>query len=135
MEAKGCAKPAVWKNARRHFYWAVRFRVARSTALSHLEEAAPDSTFEYRLRLLNSVAAVDATTDYRQLAEAIEKLDLSATLAQLHADYLFRQTVELTKDDRKAAMDGFMRLADTFSDEERATIMTLLQNSSRTSGK
>ena len=135
MEAKGCAKPAVWKNARRHFYWAVRARVARSTAIAHLEEAAPDLTFDYRTRLLESVTGVDSTTEYRQMAEAIEKLDLSATLAQLHADYLLRQMVQLTKDDRKAAMDSFMRLADTFSDEERAAMATLLQNGSRTSGK
>jgi acetyl-CoA carboxylase/biotin carboxylase 1 len=135
MEAKGCAKSAVWKNARRHFYWAVRARVARSTAIAHLEEAAPDLTFDYRTRLLNSVAAVDSTTEYRQMAETIEKLDLSATLAQLHADYLLRQMVQLTKDDRKAAMDGFIRLADTFSDEERAAMAALLQNGPRTSGK
>ena len=134
MEAKGCAKPAVWKNARRHFYWAVRARVARSTAIARLEEAAPDSTYDHRSRLLNSVASVDSTTEYRQMAEAIEELDLSATLAQLHADYLLRQMVEFTKDDHKAAMDSFIRLADTFSDEERAAMVTLLQNGPRTSG-
>lgn len=132
MEAKGCAKPAVWKNARRHFYWAVRARVARSVAIGRLEEAAPDSSFDYRSRLLDSVAAIDSTTEYRQMAEALEKLDLSATVSQLHADYLLRQMVQLTKDDRKAAMDGFMRLADTFSDEERAAIVVLLQNGART---
>ena len=134
MEAKGCAKPAVWKNARRHFYWAVRARVARSAAISHLAEAAPDSTFTYRSHLLDSVAAIDSTTEYRQMAEAIEKLDLSSTLAQLHADYLSRQMIELTKDDRKAAMDGFLRLADTFSEKERAAMVTLLQNGARTTG-
>ena len=68
------------------------------------------------------------------MAEAIEKLDLSATLAELHADYLLRQTIQLTKDDRKAAMDGFKRLANTFSDEERAALITFLQDP-RTSGK
>lgn len=135
MEAKGCAKPTVWKNARRHFYWAVRARVARSVAIAHLEEAVPDSTFDYRSRLLNSLAAIDSKTEYRQMAEAIEKLDLSATLAQLHADYLLRQMVEITKDDRKAAMDSFVRLADSFSDEERTAMAALLQNSTRTSCK
>ena len=135
MEAKGCAKPAVWKNARRLFYWAVRARVARSTAIAQLEEAAPDLTFDYRTRLLDSVAAIESTTEYRQMAEAIENLDLSATLAQLHADYLLRQMVQLTKDDRKAAMDSFVRLADTFSDEERAAMATVLQSGPRTSGK
>jgi len=136
MEAKDCAKPAVsgWKNARRLFYWAVRARVARSTAIAHLEETAPDSTFDYRTRLLAGVDST-TTTEHRQMAEAIEKLDLSATLGQLHVDYLLRQMVQLTKDDRKAAMDGFMHLADTFSDEETAAMATLMQNGSSTSGK
>ena len=82
MEAKGCAKPAVWKDARRHFYWAVRGRVARSSALAQLAEANPESTFEYRSRLLNSIAFVDKTTDPRIAAETLEKLDLTPTVAQ-----------------------------------------------------
>ena len=135
MEAKGCAKPPVWKNARRHFYWAVRACVARSVAIAQLEEVAPDSTFDYQLRLLYSLAAINSTTEYRQMADAIEKLDLSLTLAQLNADYLLCQMIELTKDDRKAAMDRFMRLADTFSDEEQAAMAAVLQSGARTSGK
>ncbi|PPR03190.1 hypothetical protein CVT26_008038 [Gymnopilus dilepis] len=131
MEAKGCAKPTVWKNARRHFYWAVRARVARSNALSVLAEATPDSSYEYRSRLLNSVAAIDSSMEYRQVAEALEKLDLSQTLTQLRADHLVRQMIQLTKDDRKSALDGLMRLADNFSEEERATLITLLKNGSR----
>jgi len=41
--------------------------------------------------------------------------------------------VQLTKEDRKAAMDSFMRLADSFSDEERTAMAGLLQNGTRTS--
>ncbi|KAF8159642.1 cytosolic acc1, acetyl-CoA carboxylase [Crassisporium funariophilum] len=135
MEAKGCAKPTVWKNARRHFYWAVRARVARSVALASLAKAAPDASFAYRSRLLDSLAAVESTTENREVAEAVEKLDLSSTVAQLKADHLMRQMVQLTKDDRKAAMDGFMRLADNFSDEERAALVSLLQSGPRMPGK
>lgn len=135
MEAKGCAKPAVWKNARRHFYWAVRARVARSQALSEIAEATPEANYEYRSRLLNSLAAIEPTTDYRQVAEAIERLDLSQTLAQLKADHLIRQMIQLTKEDRKAALDGYLRLADSFSDEERATIATALKSGTRSTGK
>jgi acetyl-CoA carboxylase/biotin carboxylase 1 len=134
MEAKGCAKPAVWKNARRHFYWAVRARVARSAALSQLAEATPDSTYEYRSRLLNNLAAIEPTTDYRQVSEALEKLDLAQTVTQLRADHLLRQMIQLTKDDRKAAMDGFLRLADNFSGEERAAIVNVLKTGARSPG-
>ncbi|KAJ3711622.1 hypothetical protein DFJ43DRAFT_1044333 [Lentinula guzmanii] len=43
----------------------------------------------------------------RQVSEVLEKLDLSQTVSQLRADYLMRRMVELTKEDRKAAMTGF----------------------------
>lgn len=135
MEAKGCARPTVWKNARRHFYWAVRARVARSSALAQIAEATPEANYEYRSRLLNSLAAIEPTTDYRQMSESIEKLDLLPTLAQLKADHLLRQMIQLTKEDRKAAMDGFLRLADTFSEDERATIATALKSGARSPGK
>jgi len=131
MEAKGCAKPAVWKDARRYFYWAVRARVSRSIALSALSEATPDSTYEYRSRLLDSLAGLEPTSDYRQVAEALEKLDLTQTITQLKADHLVRQMIQLTKDDRKAAIDGFARLADNFSEEERAALVALLKNAPR----
>ncbi|PPQ90739.1 hypothetical protein CVT25_010128 [Psilocybe cyanescens] len=131
MEAKGCAKPAVWKNARRHFYWALRARVARSSALSLIGEATPDATYQYRSRLLDSLAAIEPDTDYRQVAEALEKLDLTQTVAQLRADHLLRQMIELTKSDRKVVMDGLVRLADNFSDEERSTLVSLLKSGNR----
>lgn len=129
MEAKGCAKPMRWKNARRHFYWAVRARVVRSAALADLTEASPDSTFEYRIRLLDSVASLDPTSDYREVAEKLDKLDLTRTVAQLKADHLTRQLIDLNKEDRKAAMDGLLRLVDHLSEEDRACLTGVLQSS------
>jgi acetyl-CoA carboxylase / biotin carboxylase 1 len=129
MEAKGCAKSAQWQNARRHFYWATRARVARSAALAALAEASPDSTFQYRSRLLDSVASLEPTTDYREVAEKLDKLDLTATIAQLKADHLTRQLIELSKEDRKATMDGLLRLADHLSEEDRASLVGALQSS------
>lgn len=134
MEAKGCAKPAEWKTARRFFYWATRARVARSTALKTLAEASPDTTYEYRSRLLNNLTGIQPPTDYQEEAEAIEKLDLTATIAQLKADYLARRLVELTKEDRKAALDGFLRFADGLSDDERAAVIGVLQSAPRSPG-
>ena len=134
MEAKGCAKPAVWKNARRQFYWATRARIARSAAPADIEEASPGSTNEYRTRLLDSLAGIDDSASPREVVEALENLDLSGTVAQLKADHLIRQMIDLTKEDRKAAMHGFSRLADNLSDEERLALIGLLQSSSRSPG-
>lgn len=135
MEAKGCAKPIQWKVARRFFYWAVRARLARSAALRALAEASPESTFEYRTRLLNSLTGIERPVDYREEAEAIEKLDLTATVTELKADHLVDHLVELMKEDRKAALDSFLRFADGLSEDEFAAVTNTLNSAPRSSGK
>jgi acetyl-CoA carboxylase/biotin carboxylase 1 len=134
MEAKGCAKPAVWKNARRHFYWAVRARVAQSAALAVLAEASPEANYDYRLRLLHSLASIEPEMEHREMSERFEKLDLSQTLSQLRADHLIRGLIELTQADRKAAMDGLTRLADNLTREERSALVSVLQSAPRSPG-
>lgn len=135
MEAKGCAKPAVWKDARRKFYWAVRARVSRSYLLAELAEASPESTPEYRSRLLNSLAFVDAKTDPRVASEALEKLDISSTVAQLKSDYLLRRLIDTAQQDRKGVLASLIRLADNLSDEDRSSLVTALSNKDRSPGK
>jgi acetyl-CoA carboxylase/biotin carboxylase 1 len=135
MEAKGCAKPAVWKEARRHFYWAVRARVSRSTLLAELAEASPESTPEYRSRLLNSITFVDNTADPRTAAEALEKLDIAPTVAKLKSDYLMRRLLDMAQQDRKTMIDSLTRLADNISDDDRSSLITALQNAGRSPGK
>ncbi|KAI4523307.1 hypothetical protein K525DRAFT_254691 [Schizophyllum commune Loenen D] len=134
MEAKGCAKPTQWKNARRHFYWATRARVARSAALAQLAEASPGSSFEYRSGLLDTLAGIDATTPHRTAAEKLEALDISGTLVKLQADHLMRRLVQLTREDRKASLDSMMRLADNLSDDERQSLIDALQGAGRSPG-
>ncbi len=87
---RAARKPAVWKDARRFFYWAVRARVARSAALRELADASPGATYEYRARLLDTLASLEPTTPYRQMAENLEDLDLAPTVIQLRADHLLR---------------------------------------------
>ncbi|CAL1715333.1 unnamed protein product [Somion occarium] len=134
MEAKGCAKATVWKDARRRFYWALRAKIAKSVAMNQLAEASPDSTVEYREHLLESLTSVDATTDRRIAAETLEALDLRPTLAQLKADHLMRRMVALSHEDRKATVNGLVRLVDNLSEDEKATLLNALQNSSRSPG-
>ncbi|KAF4593047.1 acetyl-coenzyme-A carboxylase [Pleurotus pulmonarius] len=127
MEAKGCAKPAQWKNARRYFYWRLRARIARSRALSLLAEASPDSTAAYRTRLLDNILSMDVESTDQEVAESIEQLDLSKTLVQLKADDLIRKLAALAAEDRKATMDGLTRLANELTDDDRATLINVLQ--------
>lgn len=134
MEAKGCAKPMVWKDARRRFYWAVRSKMAWSSAMAALEAASPDSTIEYRTRLLQTLAEVDDSTDRREAAEKLEALDLSSTVAQLKADHLMRRMLALAHEDRKATIGGLLRLVDNLADDEKAALSAALQNSTRSPG-
>ncbi|KAH9921701.1 acetyl CoA carboxylase [Epithele typhae] len=128
MEAKGCAKPMNWKDARRRFYWAVRAKVARSAAMAQLVEASPESTFEYRSHLLETIAGIENETETRPIAEALEKLDLTNTLTQLKADHLARRLMELASEDKKATINSLARLIDGLGDDERLALIAALQN-------
>ncbi|OCH83943.1 acetyl CoA carboxylase [Obba rivulosa] len=134
MEAKGCAKPMAWKDARRRFYWAVRAKVARSVALAQLAQASPDSSNEYRSRLLDSLASIESSTDARAVAETLEALDLAPTVAQLKADHLMQRMLALAHEDRKATVDGLVRLVDNLSEDERLSLLSALQNATRSPG-
>lgn len=127
MEAKGCAKPVTWRNARRHFYWALRARLARSAALAQIQTASPDSTPDYRSRLLNSLLTDVESMENREVAIAIEGLNLAATLDQLYKDSITKGMLAVAQKDRKAALEGILRLADVLSDDEKATLIANLQ--------
>ena len=135
MEAKGCAKPMSWKDARRRFYWAVRAKVARSAAMAKLADASPESTYEYRIHLLESIAGIEDVVEPRAVAEALEKLDLSNTLAQLKADHLARRMLALANEDKKATVDGLARLIENLGDEDKVALIAALQNSTRSTGQ
>ncbi|KAI0321613.1 acetyl CoA carboxylase [Amylostereum chailletii] len=131
MEAKGCARPASWKNARRQFYWAARARIAQTVALAQIAEASPDSSREQQLRLLYSLAELDEKADNRAIAEALEVVDLKSTLPQLRSDHLAQQLLETKQEDRKAVLDGLVRLVESLGDDEKAAVLAALANSSR----
>jgi acetyl-CoA carboxylase/biotin carboxylase 1 len=130
MEAKGCAKPAVWKEARRHFYWATRARIARSNALGLFTAASPSQSREYLKQLLNDLSGVDEKSDHRAAAEALEDLDLSSTIAQLKGEHIAQQLLG----DRKSLIDGFVKLTDCLSEDEKATVLAALKNTNTSPG-
>lgn len=129
MEAKGCAKPAVWKEARRYFYWATRARLARSNALAQLAVADPSQSREYRERLLIDLSGVDEKSDHQTIAQALEALDISSAVAQLRTEHLLQQLLG----DRMSLADGFIRLVDGLTENEKATVLTALKNTNTSS--
>ncbi|KZW01238.1 hypothetical protein EXIGLDRAFT_603199 [Exidia glandulosa HHB12029] len=130
MEAKGCAQPTVWKESRRHFYWALRARLARSSALAQFAEANPELTLESRVQLLDSLLPSDRPTSIRETADMLEALDLSSTLTQVRGDYMARRFVELALADRQAVMEGLERLRDRLTTEEKTALIEALQGPS-----
>lgn len=130
MEAKGCAKPAVWKEARRYFYWATRARLARSSALAQFAIAGPSQPREYHQHLLNEFSGVSEKSDHRAAAQALENLDVSPAIAQLKGEHIVQQLL----DDRKTLIDGLVRLIDCLSEDEKTTVLATLKNTNASPG-
>jgi len=110
---------------------ATQARVARSSALAKIAEADPDTTFEYRSRLLNNLASIDSTTPCSEAATKLERLNLTKTLGQTKADGLVRQLFDMIDQDRTAAVDGMVRLVDNLTDGARASLQAVLQDSAK----
>jgi acetyl-CoA carboxylase/biotin carboxylase 1 len=134
MEAKGCAKPAVWKDARRYFYWALRARIARSNLLEQIENGNPEMESEERAALLDSLIPDNDLSNNRSLAEVLEQLDITSTLSKLKADHLLSHFAEVAEEDRKASLDGLVRIIDSLSDGEKMTLQSAIQNTLRSVG-
>lgn len=129
MEAKGCAKPAVWKDARRYFYWALRSKVVQSTSINEILSVSPTTSREEAKELLFSL--IPPTTnakDNRAVAEALEAVDLESTLSQLQSEDVTRQVAEfLQSSNRKAALAGLVTAAQALSDDEKAWLQAALR--------
>lgn len=134
MEAKGCAKPAVWKDARRFFYWTLRARLAKSRLLAKFAEANPDATYQDRLQLLSRLAPTTGD-ELRETAEKLEKLDIGPAISQLRSDHVLQTLRQAVQSDRKSAVDGLLRLLEEMSEDEKSGVLTAIQNSSRLVGE
>jgi acetyl-CoA carboxylase / biotin carboxylase 1 len=130
MEAKGCAKPVVWKESRRYFYWATRARLARSNALAQLAAASPSQPHEYHEQLFYELTGVNGQSDYRIAAERLEKVDLSPYIAVIKGENIVQQLLG----DRKSLIDGLVRVVDYLSEDEKAKVLAALRNTNASPG-
>lgn len=128
MEAKGCAKPAIWKDARRAFYWALRSKLIRSTHIQQILAASPSTTrAEANDLLFTLIPPTTNLKDDRAVAEAFETLDLESTLTELQSDEITRQVTELIRSpNRKAALAGLASAAQSLTEEEKALFQSAL---------
>lgn len=128
MEAKGCAKASVWKDARRRFYWLLRARLARTKALKQLEEANPETTAEYRSQVLTTLTHTEGDSEVQQIAETLEKVDLAPVLSRLRSEHIMSSLRRAAQHDRKATVLGLIQLVDEMTEDEKASVLTAVQN-------
>lgn len=128
MEAKGCAKPAVWKEARRFFYWALRYKVVKASHTKALQEASPSLAKDAAQDLLFSLLPPTTNVkDNRAMTEALEALNLETTLNELREAEITRQVVSFMRSpNRKAALNGIVNAAQSLTNDERALLRSLL---------
>ena len=100
----------------------------------NLQKAIPRLAPNSLPRLLDSLVSIANPSDNRALASALEELDLRSTVAQLRADHLVQRFLDVSQQDRKASIDGLVRLVDSLSDDERQALQAALQKP-RPSGK
>lgn len=121
----------VWKNARRHFYWALRSKLAISNAIAQLIQASPDLTRESAERfVLGLVPPHISSKESRAMAEAAEALNLKEACQQLRSAYVAKEMLDLVLNNRKAGVAGLVSIVDALSAEERAALGVALQAAS-----
>ncbi|KAG2125033.1 hypothetical protein DEU56DRAFT_825979 [Suillus clintonianus] len=113
---KGCAKPAAWKDARRYFYWALRARIARSDLLEQIEDGNPEMSAPCCwIHLFLPVTCPTivlwpkslSSSTYRRPCRNSRLIIYSATL----------RIAEVAEEDRKASLDGLVRIIDSLPDD------------------
>ncbi len=114
---KAVLDPWNGKNARRHFYWTLRARLARDSLLASLENANPLSSFDERLKILTTL--VSNTDEPQRLAEDLESVNLEPLLAQLCHQHAVAQVQLMAEKDRTSAIQGFTHLIHLMTSEER----------------
>ena len=126
MEAKGCAIPTVWNNARRYFYWAVRARLAHENAIRKLIAASPGTPEDIlNTHLLQLVAAPE--TEHQAFTLEMEALELSEVAAKYRSAHITRSLVELIEENRKEGLAGMVKALEVLSEDERGILLGALQ--------
>jgi len=115
-----------WTNARRYFYWAVRARVARSTALARLAEADPSLTYDQRREILEGSLSLDSGASPQAVAEAYEAVDLKQTFSRLKGEHLMSKLLALAEEDKQVAVDGLTRLISGLGEDIKSSLMSAL---------
>lgn len=117
-----------WTNARRYFYWAVRGRVARSSALGKLAEADPSLTSDQRRQILEDLLSLGSGASPQTLAKAYEAVNLNQTISRLRSEYLLGKLLALAEEDKQATVDGLTKLISGLGEDTKSALLTSLRS-------
>lgn len=131
MEAKGCARAAEWREARRYFYWRLRRRINEAHMLNKLATSHPVLTAAERVDVLSQLVEADPESD-QAVATWIESHANSVTAyaAQLKAQYISDKIMEFAETDKEGTLAGFARIMETLSEEDRKSLVERFSTSS-----
>ena len=92
--------------------------------VSHLSAS---SDLEGATHILESLASIDLKTEHREAATRLEQLDITKTAAQLKAEFLVQDLLQMVNQSRKAIIDCLACLLDNLTNEEKATLQSVLR--------
>ena len=144
MEAKGCAQPMSWTNARRSFYWALRSKLALSKHISHIRHASPSLSYaaaecEVTNLLPGHIMSNHREKDSQAMAEALETVDLTEVLHNLRTTHVANEMLHLVRGTErrhaqalagvgaKAGLAGLVSMVDSLTAEEKAALAAALR--------
>lgn len=124
MEAKGCARRAVWKESRRFFYWRLRRRLNEENILSRYATANPDLSLQDRRTLIANLVECDLSSD-REVAEWIEQNGpaVSAAIAAVRSAYVSSRIVSFAETEKDGALQGLLAVLSTLSEEDKQALV------------
>ncbi|EJU03511.1 acetyl CoA carboxylase [Dacryopinax primogenitus] len=128
MQAKDCAEPLEWKNARRFFYWRLRARLALAEAYEQFQAVDSEMTEQSCEAMLLTAHPDLNFSDNRQLAEALAKVDLAQTVEKVQQLAVARQIKVLSATNPTGAFSGLIAVLHTMTGEMRASLLAELQS-------
>jgi acetyl-CoA carboxylase/biotin carboxylase 1 len=144
MEAKGCAQPISWTNARRSFYWALRSKLALSKHTSHIHHASPNLSYAAAEREIMNLLPSHVTSnprgkDTQVVAEALEAVDLTEVLHHLRTAHVANEMLHLVRGTNrgrvqtlagvgaKAGLAGLVSMVGSLTTEEKTALAAALE--------
>jgi len=144
MEAKGCAQPMSWTNARRSFYWALRSKLALSMHISHIHHASPNLSHAAAEREIMNLLPSHVTSNQRGkdsqvMAEALEVVDLAEIIHDLRTAHVANEMLHLVRGTErgrvqvlagvgaKAGLAGLVSMVGSLTTEEKTALAAALQ--------